>query len=80
MSPKHDSELGALRSELADVDRKILELAARRLALVTQVGRFKLRAGSSIRDFGQEKLVIDRARRRIKLLDGRIDHDGTVAS
>jgi len=63
VSPKDNSELGALRSELADVDRKILELAARRVALVTEVGRFKLRAGRSTRDFGQEKVVIDRARR-----------------
>jgi chorismate mutase/prephenate dehydrogenase len=50
------------RAELADLDRKILELVARRQAQVTEIGRIKSRAGRPTRDFGQEKNVVERAR------------------
>ena len=60
----HGSGLDALRAELADLDRKILELVALRQDRVTEIGRLKRRSGLSTRDFRQEKEVVDRARRR----------------
>ena len=55
-------DLESLRERLAAVDRRILELVARRQEMVREVGLAKERAGSPIRDFAQEREVVDRAR------------------
>jgi chorismate mutase/prephenate dehydrogenase len=55
--------LGALREALGSLDSEILELISRRQEIVTDIGRIKSRAGKPVRDFGQEKEVVDRARR-----------------
>ena len=55
-------DLDSLRERLAAVDRRILELVARRQEMVREVGRAKQRAGQPIRDFAQEREVIERAR------------------
>jgi chorismate mutase/prephenate dehydrogenase len=54
--------LDALRTEIAQVDRDLLTLAARRLALAREVGDVKARAGLPIVDYAQERSVLERAR------------------
>ena len=56
-------ELDQLRAELAAVDRAILEAVARRQALASRIGALKRDAGRPTRDFGQERQVVERARR-----------------
>ncbi len=51
-----------LRQELAEVDRRILELVAARQKLAATIGRTKERHDRAIRDFAQEREVIQRAR------------------
>ena len=63
MSQNNDPSLDRLRTELADLDLKILELVALRQDRVTEIGRLKHRNGLLARDFRQEKEVVDRARR-----------------
>ncbi len=55
-------DLDALRRELAEVDRQILDAWARRDAITTAIGRAKQAAGRPIHDPGQERQVLDRAR------------------
>ncbi len=55
-------DLDSLRERLAAVDRGIIELVARRQEMVREVGRAKERAGSPIRDYAQEREVVERAR------------------
>ena len=55
-------ELTNVRSEIADIDRQIVELAARRAALADRVGSLKRSTGAPIRDYAHEKIVVDRAR------------------
>lgn len=55
-------DLDSLRQRLAAVDRGIIELVARRQQMVREVGRAKERAGRPIRDYAQEREVVDRAR------------------
>ncbi len=52
----------ALRAELARVDRELLALVARRQAISSRIGDAKREAGVALRDFEQEKTVIERAR------------------
>lgn len=52
----------ALRSELADLDREILTLVARRQRLVARIGEAKREHGFGTRDFGQERVVLERGR------------------
>ncbi len=54
--------LDALRDDLNAVDRELLALAARRQALVEEIGRAKQKAGRATRDFSREKVVIEQAR------------------
>ncbi len=54
--------LEELRAQLALVDQDIVRLAARRQRLARQVGELKDRDTSALRDYSQEKLVLDRAR------------------
>ena len=58
---EHD-ELARVREEIAQVDRQIIELAARRGELAERLGSLKRTAGSPIRDYAHEKVVVDRAR------------------
>jgi chorismate mutase/prephenate dehydrogenase len=52
-----------IRLELADIDRGLLDLVRKRQELARQVGRLKEQAGRDVRDYAQEKEVIQRARR-----------------
>ena len=61
-SPSERTPLAALREQLAELDGSLLEMVARRQAIVTEVGRIKAAEGLSTRDYAQEKDVIDRAR------------------
>lgn len=54
--------LEELRRRLAEIDRDILALAARRQALAAEIGEEKRRAGLPTRDYGQEREVLLRAR------------------
>jgi chorismate mutase/prephenate dehydrogenase len=56
--------IDALRTELNSVDQKILELVARRQAIVQRIGEQKHREGRPTRDFGREKVVLKSARER----------------
>lgn len=56
--------LEQLRSELEAVDRELFTLIARRQELAAEVGRIKRAAGVPTRDYGQERVVIQRARER----------------
>lgn len=48
---------------MAALDREILELAARRRDLAERVGSLKEMTGSPTRDFSQERVVLERARK-----------------
>lgn len=65
--------LDDLRQELAAIDRQLLELAARRRQLAEAVGASKDSQGLPIRDYGQEKEVLDRARSTARELDLSVD-------
>lgn len=56
------SHLDRLRDELARIDRKLLELVARRQAVSAEVGERKRATRKPTRDYRQEKIVIERAR------------------
>lgn len=54
--------LDELRAELAAIDRDLLAAVARRQEVAQQIGRIKQAAGTPVRDFRQERDVIERAR------------------
>lgn len=54
--------LDALRTDLAQIDRDILALVARRQAVAQQIGQLKRDEGIPTRDYRQEREVIERAR------------------
>lgn len=54
--------LDELRAELAAIDRDLLALVARRQDLAQQIGRVKQASGVPVRDFRQERDVLERAR------------------
>src|ERR1700723_3993367 len=54
--------LDELRSALTDLDGQLLELVARRQALIEQVAAVKRATGRATRDFGREREVILRGR------------------
>ncbi len=55
-------KLDTLREQLNALDRELLELAARRQALGTEIARAKRDSGLPTRDFGREREVLMRAR------------------
>jgi chorismate mutase/prephenate dehydrogenase len=57
------SRLDELRAELGAIDKELLRLAARRQAAAQEIGRIKRDAGIPVRDFRQERDVIERARK-----------------
>src|SRR5690349_7600500 len=60
-APMNES-LDSLRQELAAVDRQLMELVGRRLELASAIGAHKRGRGVSIRDYRQERDVVERAR------------------
>jgi chorismate mutase/prephenate dehydrogenase len=64
-----DAEPDILRARLAGVDEKILELVAERSKLASAMGRSKRERGRPMRDFRQERDVIERARAVAEKLD-----------
>ncbi|MDX2092633.1 MAG: bifunctional chorismate mutase/prephenate dehydrogenase [Kofleriaceae bacterium] len=56
------ARLDTLRSELGDIDREILALAAKRQAVAQKIGQTKRDAGVPTRDYRQERDVVERAR------------------
>jgi chorismate mutase/prephenate dehydrogenase len=54
--------LESLREQIRLIDRDLVELAARRVALGKRVGEIKRRQGISTVDYAQERAVLDRAR------------------
>ena len=55
-------DIAALRGQLADIDRKILELVAERQAVVQDIGKTKDQGDAALRSYSQEKVVLERAR------------------
>lgn len=55
--------LDELRTELESVDRQLIELIKRRQDLSSSIGAQKRSRGIATRDFNQERVVIERARR-----------------
>ncbi|MCA8943036.1 MAG: bifunctional chorismate mutase/prephenate dehydrogenase [Planctomycetes bacterium] len=52
-----------LRDQLGALDRELIELVAKRQQLAAAIGREKRRVGVPVRDFQQERDVLERARR-----------------
>ncbi len=52
-------DLASLRRELDDVDRGLVDLIARRLLIVAEVGSAKARTDSPVRDAERERAVLD---------------------
>ncbi len=61
-SEKPKSDLVALRAELAELDRRLLELVAERQETATRIGRLKQDLGEGTRNYAQEKEVMERGR------------------
>ena len=59
---KPNPDLVALRAELAELDRRLLELVAERQETATRIGRLKQDLGEGTRNYAQEKEVMERAR------------------
>jgi chorismate mutase/prephenate dehydrogenase len=66
-------DLEELRKALSDIDQEIVELVARRQAVVGEIGAVKQRDHIGTRDFRREKLVIDRVRAHAR--DNGVDAD-----
>jgi chorismate mutase / prephenate dehydrogenase len=57
-------DLKSLRDQLDEVDAGLVELAARRQQLVSEIGRYKQARGQQLRDFRREREVIELVRAR----------------
>lgn len=64
MSDNTPDGLKALRDQLDEVDAGLVELAARRQQLVSEIGRFKQGRGQQLRDFRREREVLKLVRSR----------------
>ncbi len=62
MSNEGRSSLDGLRTELGQIDRDILALVARRQQVAQKIGQHKRDAGIPVRDYRQERDVVERAR------------------
>ena len=60
------SELEKLREQLGELDTEFLRLVSKRSDLVSRIGRVKEEQGIATRDYGQEKIVLERARTRAR--------------
>ncbi len=54
-------DLDELRHEIADIDREIVDLIARRTYVASTIAQVKAEQGMPITDEDQEELVMDRA-------------------
>ena len=61
--------LKTLRDQLDEVDARLVELAARRQQLVSEIGRFKQGRGQQLRDFRREREVLKLVRARAESVD-----------
>ncbi|QOC21409.1 prephenate dehydrogenase/arogenate dehydrogenase family protein [Wenzhouxiangella sp. AB-CW3] len=61
--------LRELRDQLDEVDARLVELAARRQQLVSEIGRFKQGRGQQLRDFRRERQVLELVRARARSVD-----------
>ena len=60
MSPDElDPEFAELRRQIDDIDAQILELVARRVYVVLQVGEYKRRHGMRVYDPERERRLLD---------------------
>jgi chorismate mutase/prephenate dehydrogenase len=57
-----ERELEALRERIRRLDVELVERAAERIALARKVGEAKRRRGQATVDYGQERIVLERAR------------------
>ena len=57
-----ERDLSRVRAEIAEIDRQLIELSARRTGLAEELGALKRAEGAPIRDYAHEKTVVDRAR------------------
>ncbi len=73
--------LDKLRREISSIDTQIAELVAQRQDLARRIGAFKETHGLPVRDFGIEKRVLDRMRRRADAVgvDPTILHEVALA-
>ena len=55
-------ELVKLRKEIAEVDKNILDLIAKRIDIATKIGKYKMQKNLPIRNYQFEKQVINRSR------------------
>ena len=62
MTDDKDKALAALREELDRIDRELVERAAERQRIVSEIGRLKKSAGRQLRDFRREREVLDGVR------------------
>jgi chorismate mutase/prephenate dehydrogenase len=60
--PDPERELEALRERIRRLDVELVERAAERIALARKVGEAKRRRGQATVDYGQERIVLERAR------------------
>jgi chorismate mutase/prephenate dehydrogenase len=57
-------DLEEIRKKISNLDDQIIDLIARREAIVNEVSQYKIQEGIPIRDFTREKKVINRAREK----------------
>jgi len=62
MTERNGKSLAALRDELDRIDRALVERAAERQRVVSEIGRIKKSAGRQLRDFRRERQVLDGVR------------------
>jgi len=62
MTEQNSKSLEALREELDRIDRALVERAAERQRVVSEIGRIKKSAGRQLRDFRRERQVLDGVR------------------
>lgn len=62
-------DLDELRTEIADIDREIVDLIARRTYVASTIAQVKDEAGMPITDEDQEELVMERAGRNAERFD-----------
>ena len=65
----HTQQLNALREALDEVDNRLIELAAKRQSIVSEIGNIKAEAGRQLRDFRREREVLNAVRSRAQNLE-----------
>ena len=58
-------ELDKLREEIDQIDRELLSLFCRRMAVVAQVGQYKKERGLPVLNQGREDAILARARAQV---------------